>query len=166
MYPRLVFNSDSLRQGIFPLWNPYPFGGCPWVSNFQSGLFHPLHLLIIWFAGYSAAALQVELITIFFLAGISMYFCARGLAVSPPAALLAAIGFLSCGFFVGNASYLPQITTLAGFPLVFLAAAKTAERPTLPRLFWGGAGSGDDDLRRISHHGLLHAGRQFRLRRG
>jgi hypothetical protein len=138
MYPRLIFNSDSLRQGVFPLWNPYPFGGCPWVSNFQSGLFHPLHLAIILLSGYSAAALQIELVLIFFIAGVSMYFCARGLAVSRPAALLAAISFTGCGFFVGNASYLPQIITLAHFPLVFLAAVKISERPTLLRITGGG----------------------------
>lgn len=138
MYPRLIYNSDAIRQGIFPLWNPYPFGGCPWASNFQSGLFHPFHLAIILLFGYSAAALQVELVFVFFSAAVGMYLCARGLKASRPGALLSAISFTGCGFFVGNASYLPQILTLSHFPLVFLAAAKVAERPNGRRILWGG----------------------------
>lgn len=132
--PRLIFNSDSLRMGVFPLWNPYPYGGCPWVANFQSFLFHPLDLLIILIWGYSAEILQQQLFLIFFIGGITMYLCARRFCRHRFSALIAAISFLSCGFFVGNASHFGQINTLALFPLAFLMTDKLVERPKLHNL--------------------------------
>jgi len=128
MYPRLIFNSDAIRSGVWPLWNPYPFGGSPWVSNFQAMLFHPVNLLIILLFGYSAEVIQMQLVFIFFIAGLAMYGCAREFAVRRSAALLAAISFLGCGFFVGNASYFPQVNTLAVAPLVLLFVRRTVRR--------------------------------------
>lgn len=132
--PRLIYNSDSIRTGIFPLWNPYTYGGCPWVSNFQSFLFHPLNLFIIYIWGYSAEILQQQLFLIFFIAGVSMFLCARRFTASRSAALIAAISFLSCGFFVGNASHFGQINTLSLFPLCFLMTDKLVDTPNLHNL--------------------------------
>lgn len=136
-YPRLIFNSDAIRSSIWPLWNPYYFGGAPWNSNFQAGLFHPLSLLIIVLGGYSAEILQLQIIFIFLIAGFSMYFCLRGFNAHPAASLIAAISFLGSGFFVGNASHFPQINTLAVFPLGFMLVHRLTGKPTWSRLCGG-----------------------------
>jgi hypothetical protein len=139
MYPRLIFNSDSIRSGTWPIWNPYPFGGYPWAANFQSGLFHPLNNLIILTVGYSAEVLQLQLILILFIAGIAMYFCGREFSLGHPAAVLAAASFVGCGFFVGQASYFPQINTLAVFPFCFLFTNRVVRKPGITALSLGSA---------------------------
>jgi len=138
MYPRLIFNSDSIRSGIWPLWNPYLFGGYPWAANFQSGLFHPLNNLIILTVGYSVEVLQLQLILIFFIAGIAMYFCGREFFLSPPSAFLAAVSFVGCGFFVGQASYFPQINTMAVFPLIILFTHMVIRKNNITAVCYGG----------------------------
>ncbi len=137
MYPRLIFNSDAIRDGIWPLWNPFPFGGYPWAANFQSGLFHPLNLLVILIAGYSAQVLQLQLLVIFLIAGIAMYLCGREFSLSPPSAFLAAVSFVGCGFFVGQASYFPQINTMAVFPFCFLFTNRVIRKPSITALSLG-----------------------------
>jgi hypothetical protein len=40
-YPWQVFINRTLRDGDLPLWNPYSFGGTPFLSNGQNGVFYP-----------------------------------------------------------------------------------------------------------------------------
>ena len=41
LYPMFHFNARSIREGIWPLWNPYAYGGFPYVGEVQSGLYYP-----------------------------------------------------------------------------------------------------------------------------
>ena len=136
-YLRFIFNSDAIRDGIFPLWNPYPFGGCPWISNFQACLFHPINLLIILILGYSAAILQFQQVLTFFLGGLAMYYCVRQFHVSRPAAILSSISFIGCGFFVATGSHFQLTNTFAIFPLCFALTHRLAQKPNLINLTLG-----------------------------
>ena len=40
-YPWRKFAADVIRSGRLPLWNPYQFGGSPFVANSQSAVFYP-----------------------------------------------------------------------------------------------------------------------------
>lgn len=46
-YPWKVFAIDMLRQGVWPLWNPYSFSGMPLIANLQSGIFFPTNLVYL-----------------------------------------------------------------------------------------------------------------------
>lgn len=124
MYPRLIFNSDSIASGIFPLWNPYHYAGGPWVGNFQSGLFQPLNWIVWIFGGHTALILQYQVAAIFLLGGAGMFFCVRSFGRSRPAAAVGALSFSAGGFFLGNGTYFPQINTLALFPFALLFARR------------------------------------------
>lgn len=119
VYPTRHFAAGSLRQGEFPLWNPYLFGGYPFVSNLQAGLFYPPNLL-----GYllpkslAPAANDLDLVLHLFLAGTGMYFYLRTIGGSRLAALAAGGTFMLNGVFVvwlewhtilGTAVWLPFV---------------------------------------------------------
>lgn len=46
-YPWRKFASETIRSGRLPLWNPFQFGGTPFVANSQSAVFYPGTLLFI-----------------------------------------------------------------------------------------------------------------------
>lgn len=60
-YPQDVFFNHSLKSGVFPLWNPYIFGGHPVVASGQSGFLYPLRILFheIFSVGVAKTWLQV-----------------------------------------------------------------------------------------------------------
>ncbi|MCZ7527342.1 MAG: hypothetical protein M5U14_13755 [Acidimicrobiia bacterium] len=41
-FPWQVFLNDTLRDGELPYWNPYSFGGHPFLANGQNGTLYPL----------------------------------------------------------------------------------------------------------------------------
>src|SRR5439155_851168 len=45
-YPWQVFMNRALRDGQFPLWNSYTFGGAPFFANGQSGVLYPPRLAL------------------------------------------------------------------------------------------------------------------------
>jgi len=101
IYPTRHFAAGSLRQGEFPLWNPYLFSGYPFVSNLQAGLFYPPTLLShLLPESLAPAASDLDLVLHLFLAGTGMYFCLRTVGVSRLAALAAGGAFMLNGVFV------------------------------------------------------------------
>src|SRR5512140_2474908 len=50
LYPTYKFAAEWWRRGVIPLWNPYLFGGMPFVGDIQSGIFYPLNLLTFFIA--------------------------------------------------------------------------------------------------------------------
>lgn len=47
-YPWRDFATEWLRRGIFPLWNPYQFGGTPFLANGLSAVLYPPNVLFLW----------------------------------------------------------------------------------------------------------------------
>jgi hypothetical protein len=46
--PWKLFWQNSLLQGRIPLWNPFTACGCPFLANYQSGVFNPMDWLLLW----------------------------------------------------------------------------------------------------------------------
>ena len=42
-----AYLADSLRHGHLPLWNPYTYGGQPFLAGFESAVFYPPNLLFL-----------------------------------------------------------------------------------------------------------------------
>src|SRR5438128_2442726 len=47
MYPWKTLAFDLVKNGQFPLWNPYNFSGTPLLANLQSSIFFPGSLLFL-----------------------------------------------------------------------------------------------------------------------
>jgi len=120
IYPTRHFAAEALRQGQFPLWNPYTFAGYSFVSNFQAGLFYPVNLL-----AYLApdpqgpAANDLALILHLFLAGAGVYFYLRTIGSSRLAALVAGVTFMLNGVFVVWLEWHTILSTAVWLPFVW-----------------------------------------------
>jgi hypothetical protein len=127
LYPNYRFAAASLKRGVIPLWNPYLYGGMPFAADIQSGLFYPpnLALFLLW-PEITYRTLEHLAIFHFFLAGVFMYFCLRGLSengqesLSRPSALAGAVAFMFSDLFVVHFGNLNMIAVAAWLPLVFL----------------------------------------------
>jgi hypothetical protein len=71
-YPWQVALSSSLRDGDLPLWNPYSFGGVPFLTNGASGALYPPRVLLALLVSPSWAH-DLFLIIHVFLSGFAMF---------------------------------------------------------------------------------------------
>ena len=69
------FGFNTLAKGTIPLWNPYIYGGTPFVGGVQSALFYPLNLIFLIFPIY--VAINYSIILHVFLSGLFTYLYLR-----------------------------------------------------------------------------------------
>ncbi len=91
LYPWKTGVITSVKQGIFPLWNPNNFSGAPLLANYQSQVFYPFTFLYYLLPQISAWTIMVMLQPI--LGSIFLYFFATEIGLTSAAALLAALLF-------------------------------------------------------------------------
>ncbi len=98
IFPVKEFAAASLRQGEFPLWNPYTLGGYPFTYNTQAGLLYPLS--VIYYLWPAAAAVNITIALQMFLGALFMYLYLRLIVSRRLAALAGAILFSLNGLMV------------------------------------------------------------------
>ncbi len=136
------YKHDRLWAGEIPLWNPYTFGGHPFLADVQAAVFYPISLLVILLSGrgpFSPWWLEIEAIVHYGLAALFTYLLFRRLTTrmgggvpSPPsdrhrtrpqrtAAILSALAFTLGGYLT---SYPPLqlaiLETQVWLPLILL----------------------------------------------
>lgn len=79
IYPWKTVSINLMRDGQFPLWNPYNFSGHPLLANFQSAVFYPLNFIYFIFPQIFAWSILVILQP--FLAGIFTYLYCRKIGI-------------------------------------------------------------------------------------
>lgn len=129
-WPDLHYLCGALRDGVWPLWNPYDRFGYPFHADPQAGLYYPLnHALCLigrgapslWLAGLRAPLH-------FILAGCAMtgFLRLRGIAWGP--SLLGGVVFMIAPFqrrmWEVNLTY-----TVAYLPVLLCAIERLAQRP-------------------------------------
>ncbi len=122
-YPYRAFQATYLREGIFPLWNPFIFGGLPYAADIQAGAFYPPHWILALFV--SAGRLvpeSYEALEILHaaLGGLFMGLLARRLYGGRAAPLVAAVGFAFSSFFVVRMKHGNIVECVAWLPGVLL----------------------------------------------
>ena len=140
--PWLRFAVSSIRQGQFPLWNPYLFSGQPFVANPQPALFYPP----TWPALLMPVTRALGLIIVLhlWLAGAGMYAWLRSEGASAAGALFGGAIFAFSGYFFVRvrAGHLGVITTGAWLPLVLWACRRAVERRSWRLAVVGGLPTG------------------------
>jgi len=129
-YPYRFYQSTHMRDGIFPLWNPYIFGGLPFAADIQSAAFYPPNWALALFAGggelmpEAAEGVQVFHAVI---GGLFAALLARNLFGSPGGALFAGIAYAFCSFMVVRMKHGNILEAAAWIPgvLLFLRLAFT-----------------------------------------
>lgn len=127
-----AYQAERLLAGQIPLWNPYNYGGHPFVADIQTAVFYPPRLLAIvishFLGGWSYNAVQIEALAHYWLAALWMYLFVRTVTRSRIAGLVSAVALAYGGYLTG---YPPvQLAVLeAGswLPLGLLAIHKASE---------------------------------------
>src|SRR5262245_42649553 len=76
--PNLKYLSQRLAQGSLPLWNPYVYGGTPFLVSPQTGVFYPPNWIGLFFAP-DVALTVLGIAHLMLGAGLMYLFCRRAL---------------------------------------------------------------------------------------
>lgn len=127
------FGFNTLAKGTIPLWNPYIYGGTPFVGGVQSAIFYPLNLIFLVFPIH--VAINYSIILHVFLSGVFTYLYLRFLnlksaipnllsvaRLSRSSCMIASITFMFCApqIFHVYPGHLPNLCTMIWLPLILL----------------------------------------------
>ncbi|HEX8965079.1 MAG TPA: YfhO family protein [Patescibacteria group bacterium] len=126
MYPWKTFALSQIRDGQFPLWNPYNFSGTPLFANFQSAILYPLNIFYIFLPQFIGWTILVFLQP--FLALIFTYFYAKKIKLGNISSFFAAISYAFSSFFVVWLEYNTVGQVILWLPLALLAVENLLER--------------------------------------
>ena len=132
-FPLRVLTGAYLREGHLPLWNPTIWSGSPLLGGLNAGSFYPGTLLFAVIPAIGAWVLN--LIGVYWAAGLGMYALARQYSLRPLVCLLAAVTYQFGGAMTGQLVHLGIIQGMAWMPLVVLAEL---------RLSWAVLGTGPE----------------------
>lgn len=136
----MLYGSDTIQAGVFmrdfyvdyfkehhaiPLWDPFIFGGMPYVDAFHGDTFYPLTFLKF-FIKPLFRALGWGLILHFFLAGLFMYLCAQVLGLRKFYAAFSALVYMFSTYLISmvHPGHDGKIFVTALLPLAFLFLEK------------------------------------------
>lgn len=122
---------NSIRHGIFPLWNPYQSMGTPIHADPQSGAFYPLLWVFAIFGEYTSISCAFDFILHAFIAACGFYALTFRFTKHRWASFITAAAYIMSGFFVGNAQHLSWIIAGAWLPWVLWACFSLFEKPDL-----------------------------------
>ncbi|MFZ4777388.1 MAG: hypothetical protein ACOYM3_18630, partial [Terrimicrobiaceae bacterium] len=115
-----AFGFGEMARGNFPLWNPYIYGGIPYLGQFQSALLYPPNLIFL--ALPLATAINWSTGLHIFLLGAFTYAWAFRRGLRPASALVSGVAamFSSAFFLHIYAGHLCNVAAMAWVPLIFL----------------------------------------------
>ncbi len=118
-YPLWELRSEALKSLSLPIWNPYVFGGVPFLANIQTAVFYPLNWPLSFLEAPKVVALSYVLHL--WMAGAFMFLFARAsLGLVQSASFLAGLVFMLSGFFAAQVGHINQVNAAAWLPLIFL----------------------------------------------
>jgi hypothetical protein len=136
--PLISYVAQCVRQGIAPLWDPYPYCGAPIHADIQAQVFYPFTWVAILAGNHSQGR------TLFYwvewlipahmiLAGLFAFWLLRRMGLRHPAALLGAAVYQLGAYFASQPQHLGAICAGAWLPLAILAVFEIRVRV---RLCW------------------------------
>src|SRR5215470_10638556 len=128
-FPQVQFLASSIARGEWPWWSPNIFAGWPQISDPQSLLFSPLHVLLAVFnSAISLRAFDAVTFAYLFLGGVGiiLFFHDRGWHMG--GALVAAMAFALGGSANARIQHTGQVISLTYLPIALWLLARTLER--------------------------------------
>ncbi|MCG3199246.1 MAG: hypothetical protein GHCLOJNM_03756 [bacterium] len=124
----------SIREGVFPFWNPYPFCGTPFFHDPQTATLYPPDLIhfalpMPWSFGFSFC-LHV------FWSGVGFYWLAGRFCTERPARLYSALLYMGSGFILSRLfEGEPTVTqAYSWIPVCFHFGIRLYEQPSPRRM--------------------------------
>ena len=141
--PMRILAGDQLRQGTFPLLDPYIWSGSPLLGGWNAGAMYPFTFLFAVFPATAAWVLNEVLV--YWVAALGLYLFLRASGLGPTAGLLGAASFAFAGSMASQLVHFGVVSGMSWVPLMLLALLKLSQRPTVrARLGWiallGGSG--------------------------
>jgi hypothetical protein len=132
---KMLASSDQILAGVFfrsfyvdyvaehgavPVWNPYQFCGIPYIDGFHGDTFYPFSTIKFFMSAYRALGWNMLLHV--FLAGITMFGCARAFKRSQMASTLAAVSYMFATYFISQVApgHDGKMFVTALFPLTLM----------------------------------------------
>ncbi|MCL4368656.1 MAG: YfhO family protein [Actinobacteria bacterium] len=121
LYPVFSFAAQQWQQGVVPLWNPYLYGGSPFVADMQTASFYPPNLLAFLLARpFTYETLELLAVGHYFLVAVFTYAYGRTLTLTRPAAFGFGLIFTFSGFMVAHLGHLNMLEATVWLPLALL----------------------------------------------
>lgn len=113
------FISKSIKNGVFPLWNPYiGLAGSPLLADGYTGPLEPIQFLFFLLpTRFWMYAVDYQLLLRYLIAGIGCYLLARRLGLNFISSISVGVVFMFSGYFLAFANH-PQIKTEVLLPLI------------------------------------------------
>lgn len=113
------FGFGELKQGHLPLWNPYIYGGLPFLGDFQSALLYPPNLIFLILP--LGLALNWSFGLHLFILALGMYLWAVLKGLRPVAAFVAGVAGMFSGTVLLHifAGHLSNVCSVAWVPFLF-----------------------------------------------
>ncbi len=135
-FPGRFFMSESIRNGIFPLWIPYQSMGLPVHGDPQAGTFYlPLWILSL-FTTYSPFTWGIEYIFHAFMGGLGFYMLAKHFSSSKQIRFIAGSIFMLSGFYVGNVQHISWIIAATWIPWILSSTLTFLQSPSFKNGIW------------------------------
>ncbi|MDD5496071.1 MAG: YfhO family protein, partial [Candidatus Omnitrophica bacterium] len=122
-----------MRNGIFPLWNPFIFSGVPHFALQQSVVIYPLS--IIYYILPFACAFNIFLIMHVFLAGVFTYLLGRRWGLRESSSILSAVILMFSGYVVSVINLATTLSSIIWLPLILYFFDKGLTRQKIKYLF-------------------------------
>ena len=130
-FPQVQFLATSIAHGEWPWWTPNVFAGWPQISDPQSLMFSPLHVLLAVFnSAISLRAFDTVIFGYLFLGGLGIILFFRDRGWHTGGALVAALAFAFGGAASARLQHIGQVISLAYLPLTLWLLARALERPS------------------------------------
>jgi hypothetical protein len=128
-FPQVQFLATSIAHGEWPWSTPNVFAGWPQISDPQSLLFSPLHVLLAAFnSAISLRAFDAVTFAYLFLGGVGVILFFRDRGWHPAGALVAAMAFALGGAANARLQHTGQVISLAYLPIALWLLARALER--------------------------------------
>jgi hypothetical protein len=125
--PPRFFWVESIKNGEFPLWNPYQFSGHPFFANPQHAILYPLNGLF--FLLPFDVAFNAIIILHFFLGGLFTYLLLRDLKVGSTGSLISGLIFMLSGYLLSVHSLLNCLLSVIWTPLIMMFFRRSVLHP-------------------------------------
>ncbi|CAN5304183.1 YfhO family protein [soil metagenome] len=134
-YPMQTLAMKLLKEGKWPLWNPYILAGSTLFANFQSAPFAPTRFVYAIFANITTAW-SADVILQFILAAIFTYLLLRWWKLSKFASIFGGIVFAFSGYNLIFSEWNGHTLAAAFIPLALLFTDRFLKK----QKYWDGAG--------------------------
>jgi hypothetical protein len=130
-YSWFHFWAESIRHGVWPLWDPYAFAGRSYAGEMQMAAFYPLHLVFAPFGPDRYGLLSERLYHDYFvfahvIAAVAMFALIRELELGYFAAVVGGLCF-SVGGFMGQVPWPHLLESASWTPLLLLLLLRAAK---------------------------------------